>query len=164
MTPTPHWTDILTSISACPDGLAWAKTHDSFASAWAACERGDWMLWYAGRLCGEPGSDSRRPLTLAACECARLALPVWQNRFPNDLRVETAISTAERWAQRVKGVTLDGVRAARKHASAYAAAAATTATYSAYAYAAAAAAADAAYAAAAAATTTATYSAYAAAD
>jgi hypothetical protein len=37
------------------------------------------MLWWAGKLSGPPGSDSRRKLTLVAALCAETALPTIQD-------------------------------------------------------------------------------------
>ena len=109
-----------------------------------ACERGDWMLWYLGKV-----DVNRRRLVLAACNCARLALP---HIRAGEQRPRLAIETAERWARGDATVTLAEVRAAADAAYAYADAAdAADAAYAyaAYAYAAAAAdTADAAYAAA----------------
>ena len=123
----PH-TEILTRLGACPEAIAWADGYGSAEAAWAACERGDWMLWIAGRLAGEPGSDSRRPLVLAACECARLALSIYEGRRPGDARPRTAIETAERWARGGDGApTVDEVRTAAYAAYAYAAYAAAAA-------------------------------------
>ena len=66
----------LEALGACREAVEWSAQYgDDFQRAWNECHRGDWMLWLAGRLAGEPGSDARRPLVLAACECARLALP-----------------------------------------------------------------------------------------
>ena len=65
----------LAAIGACSEAVTWARKYRLPLAAWRACKRGDWMLWAVGKLAGPPGSDSRRPLVLAACECARLALP-----------------------------------------------------------------------------------------
>jgi hypothetical protein len=107
------------------------------------------MLWLAGRCAGEPMSDLRRSLTLAACECARLTLPHVRSGEDRPLR---AIELAERWA-RGEAVLRDELRDAAAAADAYADAYA--AAYAAYAAYAAATAATAAYAAYAAATATA---------
>ena len=127
------WTDTLTDLRACPDAVAWARGYHDLYAAWAASERGDWMLWLAGKLSGPPESASRKRLVLAACECARLALA--HVRAGED-RPRIAIETAERWARGEAGVTLANVRAAA--ADAYAAAAADAAAAAAAAYAAAA--------------------------
>ena len=128
--------DQLDSLFACPDALEWLREqrHPTLATAWAECERGDWMLWLAGRLAGPQGSDARRPLTLAACECARLSLPRWEALHANDRRPHVAIETAEAWARGGDGApSLDEVRRAAyatyAYASAYACASACACAY-----------------------------------
>jgi hypothetical protein len=74
---------------------------------WNICEDGADMMDALGQV-GEPGSDARRPLVLAACDCARLALP---HVLPGEDRPRLAIETAERWA-RGEDVTLEQVEAA----------------------------------------------------
>ncbi len=133
----------LKRLRACDEALAWAVGYSDPDTAWAACERGDWMLWLLGKQAGGPGSDARRPLTLAACECARLVL---QHVRAGELRPLRAIEAAEDWA-RGGTTTLDQVRFAAYAAYAAHAAAAAAAAYAADAYAAHAAAAAAAYAA-----------------
>jgi hypothetical protein len=145
----------LKKLRACRESIEWASEHGGDWSAlWRDCQRGDWMLWLAGMLAGEPGSDKRRPLVLATCECARLAL----KHVPDgEDRPRKAIEAAEAWAHGAAGVTLEQVRAyadAAAYAYAYA--------YAAYAYAAAADAAAAAAAAADDAAAAAAYAAYAA--
>jgi len=74
------------------------------------------MLWLAWKLSGKPGSEGRKPLTLAACACARLAL----KRVPKgENRPRRVIVTAERWAR--GKATLDEVRMAAADAAADAA-------------------------------------------
>jgi hypothetical protein len=41
--------------------------------------------------------DRRRPLVLAAAECARLALPYFEQHHPGDLRPHNALDIAEKW-------------------------------------------------------------------
>ena len=108
MTTKKHWSNKLPA-SACADAKAWAREQPSYRAAWTYCERGDWMLWLAGRLSSKPESASRRKLVLCACACARTAL-----RFvPNgETRPRVTIETAERWARGEHGVTLEAVRAA----------------------------------------------------
>jgi len=139
----------LHQLKACRDADEWASRFPTLEEAWQACDRGDWMLWYAGKMAGPPGHDSRRPLVLAACECARIALPIFEEKHQGDLRPRKAIETAEAWARGDAGVTLDDVRAAFAAASAAAFAAASAAAFAAFASAAFA---SAAFAAAAAAT------------
>lgn len=67
----------LADLAACADALVWTRTQPDAATAWATCERGDWMLWLLGRLSGEPESDARKKLVYTAMQCARLALSHW---------------------------------------------------------------------------------------
>src|SRR5690606_33136567 len=68
-----HWSAKLEALGACNEAANYARTFDSFSDAWAACERGDWMLWILDTLSGPPGSDSRRAVVAAAVDCAALA-------------------------------------------------------------------------------------------
>jgi len=142
LTSIVHWSAALARLGACEDAVLWAMQQPDPEAAWRSCERGDWMLWLTAKLAGPPGDDSRRPLVLAACECARLVLhllPVGEDR------PRRAIEMAEHWA---KGdMTLDDARVAAAADAANAAANANA--YAANAYAAANAAAYAADAAAA---------------
>ena len=150
----------MSRLDACEEATEWVQglPADMPASdAWQRCERADWLLWLAGRA-----EVDRKLVVLVACDCARLALPIWQKRYPEDGRVPACIDTVERWTR--GEATIEDVRAARRaaydaaayadaaayDAAAYAAAAAYDAAYAAV-YAAAAAAAAAAYDAAAAA-------------
>jgi len=114
-----HWTDKLRKLNACQEAVEWSQQFETFEEAWAQCERGDRMLWLMGRLSSDPGSD-RRQLVLAACQCARLALPYVQKGEERPLK---AIETAEKWARREDNITLKYVEAAARAAfyAAYAA-------------------------------------------
>ncbi len=146
---TTAWPDQLRALGVCREALVWAQSFATFAEAWQACERGDWLLWYVGKT-----TKDRKRLVLTACQCARLALPFVP---AGEERPFHAIDTTERWA-RGEGVSLTEVQTAAD--AAYAAAADATdaayyapayyapayaAYYAAYAAAAAADAADAAY-------------------
>jgi len=54
-----NWTRGLTLLGACEEAIEWCKKYESLEDVWQVCERGDWMLWLAGRILGEPESDSR---------------------------------------------------------------------------------------------------------
>jgi len=82
----------LEKLDPCIDALEWVKKQEKRQQAWDDCERGDWMLWLLGRLCG----DDRRELVSTACECARLALPYVTK---GEERPLIAIETAERWVK-----------------------------------------------------------------
>ena len=122
--------DRIAHLDPCMEAIKWARGYTSPSKAWRECRRGDWMLFYAGKCSGPPESEGRKRLVLAACECARLALPRYEKRYPKDNRVRNCIDVAERWA---KGqATIAELREARAaDAAAYAAAAA--AAYAAYA-------------------------------
>ena len=87
------WLDPIAELTPCPEALQWADTHPDLKTAWANCENGAWMLWLLGKFFGPAESDSRRNLVLAACACARLALPYVQ---AGDKRPLIAIEAAEK--------------------------------------------------------------------
>ena len=66
---TNHWTESLVAIQACQLAVDWCRTQPDLATAWAACERADWMLWLAGRLSGPAGDPRRITLALACADC-----------------------------------------------------------------------------------------------
>ena len=159
-----RWLKKLERLSACNDGISFARTYKTSGNAWKYCKRGDWMLWLIGKMSGESCSDKRKKLVLTACKCARLAL---KHVPEGEKRPLQTIETSEKWAKD-EGVTLAEVHDAAD--AAYAAADADAAAYAAAyaaaaaAYAAAADADAAAYAAAAADAADAADAAYAAAD
>src|SRR6185503_5862448 len=113
-----HTHPFLVSNNACREAQEWAAQYHDLASAWAACERGDWLLWLAGRAPGFP----RATLVLAACACAREALV---HVKAGEDRPRIAIETAEAWARGGDGApTIAEVRAAAAAADDAAAAAA----------------------------------------
>ncbi len=99
----------LKKLGTCGEALEWceAGNYPTLDEAWQACERGDWMLWLAGKQAGEAGSEKRKRLVLAACECARLSLSYVS---ASEERPLTAIETAERWANGDGTITLATVR------------------------------------------------------
>ena len=136
-TPLSH----LEELRACTDAVTWVKASKcrSLETAWKKCERGDWMLWYAGKKAGSAGDEKRKTLVLAACACTRLALPLFEKRYPSNKRVRECIETAEKWAR--NEATLEALQVARRNCYAAdasdASAAAYAAAYAAYAAAAA---------------------------
>ena len=82
--------DYLGSLGACPEAREWAAGYSTLAEAWTACDRADWLLWYAGRH----DDVDRRLLVRAACACARTALP---HVPPGEDRPRLAIELAEAW-------------------------------------------------------------------
>ena len=98
---------------ACWEALEWLQERDA-ATAWSECPRGDWLLWWAAKVGVE-----RKVVVLAACACARLALPYVA---AGELRPLKAIETAEAWYS--GKASLGDVRAAYAADDASAAAAA----------------------------------------
>jgi hypothetical protein len=109
----------LRGLSACSEAIVWSEAYDDLPTAWDACERGDWLLWYAARA-----EVDRRLIVRAACACARTALRYVPEGETRPLR---AIEAAEAWTR--GEVTIDEVRSA-----AYAARAAAATTTTSYAY------------------------------
>jgi hypothetical protein len=108
-TPTTH----LQEIGACSEARNWvaAGKFRSLEAAWKACDNPRWLLWYASRKAGPVGDPKRKVIVTVACEIARLVLPIWQKKYPDDKRVENCILTTEAW---VRGeATIEKVREAR---------------------------------------------------
>lgn len=106
--------ELLGDIRACREAREWVGDKP-LMEAWTFCERGDWMLWLAGKMVDKVGWWTRQQVVLAACECAELALMCVPD---GEERPKQAIKIARRWA-RGENVSLVDVRKA-----AYAAAAA----------------------------------------
>ena len=87
--------DILTKLHACREGALFASRYPSIREAWDACERPDWLLWFAGRrLTGEGNS---RTFVRIAIDVARLALPLFERHVPKDMRVRDCIEVTQLW-------------------------------------------------------------------
>jgi len=91
----------LERIGACRDAVDWARRQPSAKVAWRNCVRGEWMLWALAKKCKQ-GSDKYRKVVLAACKCARLALPYV---LAGEKRPVIAIRLTERWTRGDKRVT-----------------------------------------------------------
>ena len=85
----------LKNLNACQDAVDWCKQYSTPEEAWNKCERGEWMLWLLGKLCGSSRSKSRKELVLTACQCARLSLKYIPK---SEYRPLKAIETAEAWS------------------------------------------------------------------
>jgi len=114
----------LRRLHACSEAVIFADGYDSLQQAWDACDRGDWLLWLAAHKCRT--LDQRRKLVFVAAQCARLVLPIYENKHPGDHRMRECLDACEAWS---RGEITDAALAAARNA-AYTAA-------SAYAYAAA---------------------------
>jgi hypothetical protein len=111
-----HWTEQDLPRDACSDAVEWCRTQPDLPTAWMVCERGDWMMWLAGRLLEHlpPEHPQRRRLTLAAVECAELVRHLWRAEDREVLR--RTLDVARRWGEGDASVTLADVRAAAKSA------------------------------------------------
>ena len=121
--------DKLNKLGACNEAVEWAKEMKNGQAAWDNCERGDWMLWLAGKTAGKPKSVKRKKLVLCACECARLALKYVPKGEDRPLK---CIETAEAWA-RGEASYDDLVEARRATATATASASASFASFASFA-------------------------------
>lgn len=67
-------------LGACCAALDWlrSQTYETAFECWAACERGDWMIWL---LTVRPGIVPERTLRLIAVDCARAAQPIADEWF-----------------------------------------------------------------------------------
>ncbi len=101
------WIKKIRKMGACSDAVKWGEHFKTLEEAWAKCERGDWMLWFLGKLAGGVGSDSRKKLALVACQCARLSLTNVKKGETGPLK---AIEITEAWARGEVGITLKDVR------------------------------------------------------
>ena len=83
----------LESINACQEAIDWAggKTLDE---CWQACDRPDWMLWLYGR-----NNPDKVMCVKIAVFAARLVLPLWHKKYPDDLRPQQAIGASEKWIE-----------------------------------------------------------------
>jgi hypothetical protein len=80
----------LKSLEACPSAIEFASDYSSLSEAYAACTKPEWLFWLAGRT----GIVTRQQIVLAACACARTALP-----YAKGPEALTAIETTEAWCR-----------------------------------------------------------------
>ena len=123
--------ELLESLNACSEATIWASTQPDLQTAWANCQRGDWMLWLYKRMY----PDNLRELTLAKGHCANTV-----RHLMKDERSIAAVDAAIAFGE--GKISADELESAAYAAAAVAADAADAAYYAAVA------AADAAYAAA----------------
>jgi len=127
---------LLIKLGACSEALSWSKGK-SLKIVWETCERGDWMLWLAGKMIDAKGWPSRQDVVLAACDCVEPALKYVAK---DEDRPRKCTDVARRWAE--GKASIEELRTARRDAdaaasAAYAAAASDAAAAAAYASAAA---------------------------
>ena len=125
LSPT-EFQSLLSDLGACNEAVQWAKGK-SLAQVWRTCKRGDWLLWFCGKMVDKPGWPTRKQVVLAACACAETALKFVKS---GEDRPRIAIETARKWAR--GRATIEEVRSVHAAYAAYAAYAA-HAVYAAYA-------------------------------
>jgi len=84
--------DLLLRLDACGDALTWAVTQPDLRTAWAVCQRADWMLWLAAMLL------PRQVVVLAACDCAETAVHLISDGGLQ-MNALLALHIAREWAQ-----------------------------------------------------------------
>lgn len=85
---------MLIDLRACSDGMAWyrrrgADTVEETVERLLDDEEYTYAIWLLPRMA------TRRGRRLMACAAARLALPVWEEAYPQDSRPRLAIDAAE---------------------------------------------------------------------
>ena len=76
-------------FSPCQKGLEWYEKQPDEKTAWAKCNRGDWMLWIANRL----GVDERK-FFLTKGKCANIVRHLMKDKRSRDA-VDAAIAYGE---------------------------------------------------------------------
>ena len=97
-------------VRACDEAKVWvagidlsnAIESDFLSLIWERCDRGDWLLWLAGRA-----EVKREVVVLACCRCARLALPFAEG---TEAVSRKTIEVAEAWTR--GEATIEEVRTA----------------------------------------------------
>lgn len=97
------WSDALRSLPLSLEVFHAFAERDSFADAWSACERPDYLLRVAGEFVRERGSDFHKCVVRAASACALTTL----DRAPHsDQRPRLALKTLDRWCDGATGFAL----------------------------------------------------------
>ena len=96
---TPHWSNSIVALDACPPGFEWASSQPSLADAWRTCTNGSWMIWLAAKIHGA-GRDTPEQVALwhARADCAASVLHIYESKFPNDRRIRDCIQAVRDYA------------------------------------------------------------------
>lgn len=98
----------LEAICACTQAVRYVQENKhNLERAYVECERGDWLLWWAGKI----GLEPKRVVTVA-CQCARTVLEFVPD---GEARPRKAIETAEAWVR--DEATIEEVRKAAAYAA-----------------------------------------------
>ena len=79
------------ALIPCEGMVEWLQDKEDMQGAWESCDRGDWLLWLAGRA----GLDQKK-LVRAAIECA---VPVLQYIPIEEQRPSEALKVVLRWCK-----------------------------------------------------------------
>ena len=85
--------EYLESINACQEAIDWVDDK-TLEESWVTCTRPDWMLWLYGR-----NNPDKLICVKIAVYTAKLVLPIWQRKYPDDLRPQHAVEAAEKWIE-----------------------------------------------------------------
>jgi hypothetical protein len=85
--------DDLAAMSPCADGLAFARKCGSLKRAWATCREPSWLFWFAQRT---KIIDKPQAIELAVAFAERV-LPLYERKYPDDLRPRKALEAAKKW-------------------------------------------------------------------
>ena len=85
--------EYLESRNACQGAIDWVSDK-TLAEAWQTCDRPEWMLWLYER-----NNPDKMTCVKIAVYAARLVLPIWQEKYPDDKCTQQAIEAAEKWTE-----------------------------------------------------------------
>jgi hypothetical protein len=82
-------------LGACEEAVKDAHNFKTSKELWAACERGDWMLWLIGRTIQRSDETALRKLTLVKARCAKLVIHLMKDSQGFILPVAQFLSVAD---------------------------------------------------------------------
>ena len=85
--------EYLESMNACQEAVDWVGDKP-LNECWQTCDMPDWMLWLYGR-----NNPDKTTCVKIAVFAARLVLPIWQEKYPDDKCTQQAIEAAEKWTE-----------------------------------------------------------------
>ena len=105
-----------------PCDLSFAESCDfDWKKMWRTCERSDWLFW----ALNQTQILTKKQSVEIAIACARHTLPIFEEKYPEDLRPRKAIEAAENWLRDPSAES--AARAASAERAAWAASAASAA-------------------------------------
>lgn len=83
----------LQNLNACENAIEWVGCA-TLEGAWAECPRGDWMIWLAMRMAGQPGWPSPVDVVVVLCDIVE---PIVSYIPANSKCLLTALETVRQW-------------------------------------------------------------------